>query len=74
MPQLHTFHMDLHPPTHVQLKISTVDVEGMLRLSVMQIFKAIGDHLHTRINQKRKKIEKKEKTYVQDMRPSKSRR
>jgi hypothetical protein len=21
VPKLHTFHMDLHPPTHVQLKI-----------------------------------------------------
>ena len=24
--QLRTFHMDLHPPTHVQLKIPTEDV------------------------------------------------
>ena len=26
VPQLRTFHMDVHPPTHVQLKISTIDV------------------------------------------------
>jgi hypothetical protein len=25
-PQLCTFHMDLHPPTHVQLKLPMVDV------------------------------------------------
>ena len=25
-PQLSTFHMDLHPPTHVQLNILVVDV------------------------------------------------
>ena len=25
-PQLHTFHMDLHSPTHVQLKLQMVDV------------------------------------------------
>ena len=26
VPQLRTFHIDLHPPTHVQLKIPTIDV------------------------------------------------
>ena len=26
VPRLHTFHMDLHPPTHLQLDIPMVDV------------------------------------------------
>ena len=26
VPQLRTYHMDLHPPAHVQLKIPIVDV------------------------------------------------
>ena len=52
VPQLRTFHMDLHPPTHDQLKIPMVDIQDMLRLSVMQIFKSIGNHLHIRINTK----------------------
>ena len=26
VPQLHTFHIDLHPPTHFQLEIPTIDV------------------------------------------------
>ena len=26
VPQLHTFHLNLHPPTHVQLEIPIVDV------------------------------------------------
>ena len=51
LPQLHTFHMDLHPPTHVQLKTPMVDV---LRLSVVQISISIGNHLHIGINQKNK--------------------
>ena len=36
VPQLHTFHMDLHTPTHVQLKIPTVYVWDMFCLSVMK--------------------------------------
>ena len=52
VPQLHTFHMNLHPPTHVQLEIPTVNVQNMLHLSVMQIFKSIGNHLHIGINKK----------------------
>ena len=53
VPQLRTFHMDLHPPTHVQLRLPTVDVNDMLRLSVMQIFRSIGNHLHIGINHKK---------------------
>ena len=52
MPQLHTFYMDLHPPTHVQFEIPAVDVEHVLHLSVMQVFKSIRKHLHIWINQK----------------------
>ena len=37
VPQLQSFCMDLHPPTHVQLKLPTIDVLDMLHLSVMQI-------------------------------------
>ena len=35
VPHQRTFHMDLHPPTHVQLKIPMIGVEDMLRLSLM---------------------------------------
>ena len=35
-----TFHIDLHPPTHVQLKVPVVDVWDMLFLSVMQNFRS----------------------------------
>ena len=45
--------MDLHPPTHVQLKTPMVDLYDMLHLSVMQIFESIGNHLHIGINQKK---------------------
>jgi hypothetical protein len=56
VPQLHTFHMNLHPPTHVQLKIPMVDVQDMLRLSIMQNFKLIENHLHIGINKNHVKI------------------
>ena len=46
MPQLRTFHMDLHPPTRMQQNIARVNVWDMLCLSVMQIFISIGNHLH----------------------------
>ena len=49
--------MDLHPPTHVQLEISTLDVKDMFCLSVMQIFRSIGNHLHIGINLKNKEEE-----------------
>ena len=40
---MHAFHIDLHPPANVQLKIPTVDVKDLLRLSVMHILKV---HVH----------------------------
>ena len=52
MPHLRTFHMDLHPPTLVQLQILMVNILDMLHLSVLQIFKSIGNHLHIGINKK----------------------
>jgi hypothetical protein len=48
--QLRTFHMDLHPPPNVRLNIPMVDVEDMLDLSVMYVFRSIGNHLHVGIN------------------------
>ena len=47
MSQLRTFNMDLHPQTHLQLKIPVLDISC---LSVMQIFISIGNHLHKGIN------------------------
>ena len=41
-PRLCTFHMDLHPPTHVRLKFSNGSCLGYVVLSVMQIFRPIG--------------------------------
>lgn len=38
VPQLHIFHMDIHPLTHVKLKLLKVDVQNMLRLSVIKNF------------------------------------
>jgi hypothetical protein len=52
VPQLHTFHMDLQPPTHVQLITPMMDIMNMLCLSVMQISKSLGNHLHIGINQR----------------------
>ena len=49
MSQLRTFNMDLHPQTHLQLKIPVLDISC---LSVMQIFISIGNHLHRGINKK----------------------
>ena len=50
MLQLHTSHMDLYPPTHVQLQYPTIDVWDMLRLSIMLMFGSIENHLHIEIN------------------------
>ena len=52
VPQLHTFHMDLHPPTHVQLKIPMVGVKDMLHLSIMQNFQINWESLAHRDQQK----------------------
>ena len=48
VPQLHTFHMDLHP----SIKKSSGYCLDLLHLNVMQIFKLIGKHLHIGTNKR----------------------
>ena len=42
MPQLCTFHMDLHPPTHVQLKESNDGCLGYAMFDYLQVFNQLG--------------------------------
>ena len=41
------------PPIHVKLKNPKKDAKNIVCLSVMEIFRSTGNHLHIGINQKR---------------------